>query len=102
MNLFTNPSARQLRQLLIKAEKKHSVHEVVVDFDGEVLVDPQLRQPNLDLNKFKVHLQFSEHAGKALSLGTKRLKELLNSLLDDWKAEYNSITFQVFDCNPNR
>ena len=53
MNLFLNPSEREFRQLIIEAEKNNKFHDVVVDFDGEVLIDPQLEQPNLDLSKFK-------------------------------------------------
>jgi hypothetical protein len=95
MNLFFNPSERELRNLIRHADKTKPVHHVVVDFDGEVLLDPQLERPNLDLNKFKGHVQISEHIKKILNRNPKTLRELLNTLLNVWHE--NSKSFFEFD-----
>lgn len=57
MNLFFNPSINEFRKLLNKTDHRLLVHDLVIDYDGEVLLDPQLNQPGLDLDKFKVHVQ---------------------------------------------
>ena len=91
MNLFLNPSEREFRQLIIEAEKNNKFHDVVVDFDGEVLIDPQLEQPNLDLSKFKIHIRRSQQVKEALD--PKWLKELFNNILLSWNEMYYGIQF---------
>lgn len=91
MNLFLNPSEREFRQLIIEAEKNNKFHDVVVDFDGEVLIDPQLEQPNLDLSKFKIHIQRSQQIKEALD--PKWLKYLFNDILIIWNEMYYGIQF---------
>ncbi len=61
MNLFFNPSISEFRKLLVKTQNDLPVHDIVIDYDGEVLIDPQLNQPELDLDKFKVHVQLRGH-----------------------------------------
>ncbi len=87
MNLFLNPSESELQSLIENAPQGKIFHDVVVDFDGEVLIDPQLEQPELDLNKFKFHLQLTEFSKRALEHGSKSLKNLLSNLLNAWNNQ---------------
>ena len=75
MNLFFNPSMSEFRKLLLKAENDLSVHDLVIDYDGEVLIDPQLKQPELDLDRFKVHVQLRGH---------DHFQKLFNFILRAW------------------
>jgi len=51
MNLFYDPSITELRQLVDSAEKSINVHNVVVDFDGEVIIDPEMKYKGIDLKQ---------------------------------------------------
>ena len=75
MNLFFNPSVNEFKKLLMKADNGLTVHDLVIDYDGEVLLDPHLNQPELDLDKFKVHVQLR---------GNNHFRKLFNFLLRAW------------------
>lgn len=75
MNLFFNPSISEFRKLLNKTDHRLPVHDLVIDYDGEVLLDPQLQQPGLDLDKFKVHVQMH---------GDGQFRKLFNFILRAW------------------
>ena len=87
MNLFINPSLSDLYQLICKAKNTTPIHDLVVDYDGEVLIDPQLEQPELQPKKFKFHLQFNELTKKAILTGSNNLKALYNNLKNAWDNE---------------
>ena len=87
MNLFLNPSVDELRSLLENASESKNVHDVVLDYDGEVLIDPQLEHPELDLNKFKFRMPLSELSQRALEMGTAPIRYLYNSLIRAWNGE---------------
>jgi len=92
MNLFHNPSVDDLRSLLKSAPKTKSIHDVVLDYDGEVLIDPQVSHPHLDLSKFKFRVQLTEFSKRALMVGSAPLRYLYNNLLRAWNtdAEFGS------------
>ena len=79
MNLFLNPSLSEFQKLVNKVTGGSSVHDVVLDYDGEVLIDPQLEQPGLDLKKFKVHLQLKS---------MQPLRDLYAYLLSAWNDNF--------------
>ena len=87
MNLFHNPSVDDLRSLLKSAPETKNVHDVVLDYDGEVLIDPQENHPHLDLSKFKFRVQLTEFSKRALMVGTAPLRYLYNNLMRAWNAE---------------
>jgi hypothetical protein len=87
MNLFHNPSVDELRALIQNAPQLKDNHDVVIDYDGEVLIDPQLQQPDLDLNKFKFRMQLNEFSKRALEMGSAPLRYLYNNLLRAWNAD---------------
>ena len=86
MNLFLNPSLREFRKLFGKGGTRHEIHHVVLDYDGEVLVDPQLEQPDLDLKKFKVHVQLRS---------LKPLHDLFQYLVNAWNDIDSDSPFQM-------
>jgi len=86
MNLFINPSLSDLYQLICKSKNTNSIHDLVVDYDGEVLIDPQLEQPELQPKKFKLHVQFNELTKKAILTGSNNLKTLFNNLKNAWES----------------
>jgi hypothetical protein len=60
MNLFYQPSIADLRQLVKAGKKSLSVHNIVVDYDGEVIIDPETKYAGIGLNRFKFHTQISQ------------------------------------------
>ncbi|MEO8085914.1 MAG: hypothetical protein ABI763_03790 [Bacteroidota bacterium] len=95
MNLFLNPSVNELHNLIQNAPEGAKIHDVVIDYDGEVLINPQLEHPDLDLNKFKFRIQLTEFSKRALMKGSNSLKYLLTSLVNAWnsKSENTGIAF---------
>jgi hypothetical protein len=84
MNLFFNPSLKELRNMLRDIENHESEHDVVVDYDGEVLVDPQLQQPELDLDKFKFRIRLNELNTAAASGKSGLFQNLFRHLMNAW------------------
>ena len=97
MNLFLNPQKRELHKLISQTDNGKKIHDVVVDYDGEVLIDPDLEQPNLDLNKFKVRVRLSDRLTNALDVQSNQLQMLFNNLQKAWNDKYTLIYFSVFD-----
>lgn len=87
MNLFHNPSVDDLRSLLKSAPETKNVHDVVLDYDGEVLIDPQENHPQLDLSKFKFRVQLTEFSKRALMVGSAPLRYLYNNLMRAWISD---------------
>ena len=75
MNLFFNPSISEFKKLLNNTDNSLTVHDLVIDYDGEVLIDPHLQQPELDLDRFKVHVQLRDNS---------HFRKLFNFILRAW------------------
>lgn len=60
MNLFYDPSILALRQLVDTASYAQPVHNIAVDFDGEVIIDPEKHYPGVALHKYKFCTQINE------------------------------------------
>jgi hypothetical protein len=97
MNLFFNPQKRELHKLISQANNGKQIHDVVVDYDGEVLIDPDLEQPTLDLNKFKVRVRLSDRLSRALNEQSNHLHSLFNNLQQAWNDKYTLIYYSVLD-----
>ena len=82
MNLFYNPSLISLRQLVDTGKKSLAVHNIVVDYDGEVIIDPETKFANIGLNKFKFHTQVSS--------SVKNNARALHMLFETLRAAYNN------------
>jgi hypothetical protein len=97
MNLFFNPRQSELFKLLSKATNGKPVHEVVVDFDGEVLVDPEIERPNLDTYRFKMRFMLSDRLVKLLHEHSSHLNSLFIKMQNAWNDKYNIIYYTAFD-----
>ena len=60
MNLFNAPSLASLRQLVDTGNKSLHMHNIVVDYDGEVIIDPEMKYARISLNRFKFHTQINQ------------------------------------------
>ena len=77
MNLFYDPSISALRQLVDSSDKSLKVHNVVIDFDGEVIIDPEVKYTGIELSRFKFHTRISQSIKK----NAKGMKALFETLL---------------------
>ena len=86
MNLFYDPSLLALRQLVNNAKASQPVHNVAVDFDGEVIIDPELHFPNVDINRYMFHTNINTVENKE-----NNLHSLFNKLIEAFNgnADYN-------------
>jgi hypothetical protein len=87
MNLFYNPSITELRQLVDSANNNLDKHNVVIDYDGEVIIDPKMKYKGIALNRFKFHTTISE----SVKHNTRSLKCLFETLVE----AYQSNGFQI-------
>jgi len=92
MNLFYDPSITELRQLLDSAEKSINVHNVVVDFDGEVIIDPEMKYKGIDLNRFKFRTQISQ----AIKGNARSMRALFETLLEAYQRNNQGIELRRF------
>ena len=87
MNLFLNPSVKELSKL-IESTESTKPHNIVVDYDGEVLIDPELKQPELDLSKFMYRLRIRTPKS-IIRQGSNWMQNLLNNLLTAWNENHS-------------
>lgn len=86
MNLFINPSLNELRNLLSRTNNETDIHHIVVDYDGEVLIDPELQQPDLNLDRFKFKVNLYDRPKNFIKSKSNKLRALFNSLMAGWEA----------------
>ena len=86
MNLFLNPSLNELHQLLERAPENVRIHYVVVDRDGEVLIDPQVRNPEVDLHTFPLRIGLTEFSRRVMARGAGSIRLLFNKLITGWRS----------------
>lgn len=60
MNLNNPYDKASLKALTYTADKKLDVHTLVVDFDGEVVLDPEIYFPAVPVNKYKFCTQVED------------------------------------------
>ena len=87
MNLFYDPSIMGLRQLVDTADKSLPTHNIVIDYDGEVIIDPEKKFAGINLARFKFCTQITN----AVNSNTQSLMELFETL----RAAYNSHTSDI-------
>lgn len=85
MNLFINPSIQELDKLLSQCDASTPNHNLVVDYDGEVLIDPDLQQPEIDLDRFKFRIRLQATGKDLLNRGSNWMRNLLNNLVYCWE-----------------
>ncbi len=85
MNLFYQPSVTELRQLINSANKSFTRHNIVIDFDGEVIIDPETKYKGIDLNRFKFRTTITE----SVKSNARSLKALFDTLLEAYHKNNN-------------
>ena len=81
MNLFYDPSIAHLRQLVDTADKSLLANNIVIDYDGEVIIDPEKKFACVELSRFKFRTQVTQAV-------TEDMQSLLN-LFETLRAAYN-------------
>ncbi len=98
MNLFYNPTLSELYALIEGRKKLSGNFNVVVDNDGEVLVDHNASFPESKLSKYKFYIDgmdstFSFETNRVKSL--KSLNQLYKNLMFCWeKGVEGRVDFQ--------
>ena len=90
MNLFNDPSLQELSILLSQCDNSAANHNLVVDYDGEVLIDPDLQQPEIDLNRFKLRITLKATGKELINRGSSWMHTLLSKLVYCWE---NNLSF---------
>ena len=86
MNLNYDSSHMALLQLIATADASLDTHNIAIDYDGEVIIDPELQYPNVSLDRYK----FCTHVRDISLRNTEMVKALFRSLLTifDWDMYY--------------
>ena len=53
MNLNYDTDVAEFEALLATADKKLNAHNIAIDYDGEVIIDPEKHFPNVPTEKYK-------------------------------------------------
>jgi hypothetical protein len=88
MNLFYNPSISEFAALFGQSGNATGNYNIVVDFDGEVLLDREGALTDAKLKKFKFYfkgLHESLHAGYRSARKLKLLNQIYKNLLFCWE-----------------
>jgi hypothetical protein len=92
MNLFYKPSLSELAALIEQSSIDSKNYNVIVDYDGEVLIDSDASLPRAAKEKFKFYfdgmnerVQYGERTDKYL----KFLNQLFKNLVFCWEKDLN-------------
>ncbi|MBS1596193.1 MAG: hypothetical protein JST90_17915 [Bacteroidetes bacterium] len=77
MNLNYDQQPEALIELLAKADQSISDHHIAVDYDGEVLLDPQVQYPHVPLHRYRFHTRVWQAGMRS----TQKLRELHHTLI---------------------
>jgi hypothetical protein len=85
MNLFYDSSIVGLRQLIDTADKSLGVHNIVIDYDGEVIIDPEKKYASVGLNRYK----FCTKMNRSVLKSGQGIKALLEKLVAGYSGTGN-------------
>lgn len=60
MNLNYPYDKASLMALTQTADKKSDIHTLVIDFDGEVVLDPEIHFPGVEVSRYKFHTEIED------------------------------------------
>ncbi len=92
MNLFYKPSLSELAALIEQTTMKSSNYNVIVDYDGEVLIDSRANLSHDVLGRFKFYfsgMSESNQLGMRTDKYLKFLNQLFKSLMFCWEKDIN-------------
>jgi hypothetical protein len=88
MNLWYKPSIDHLKELIDNAVPSFKEHNIALDYDGEVIIDPEIHYPHVPIHRFKFHTQIGHMAGKRKA----NLKMLFAELVRAFDPDGNNTT----------
>ncbi len=89
MNLIYDQTPDAISELIVKADKSLFVHNVAVDFDGEVIIDPERHYPDVDIKRYKFCTQIKD----ASLRNVKKMQALHRVLMSTFKEQLHSIGY---------
>jgi len=102
MNLFHSPYLSQLSILIAGCTNNSSYYDIIVDHDGEVLIEPSSKRKSNNLPKYKFYFKNFLHGRRCARGGASTnlsyLNQLYKNLMYCWENEmsgsinYNEIT----------
>src|SRR5258705_1445658 len=102
MNLFHSPYLSQLSILIAGCTNRSSYYDIIVDFDGEVLIEPSSKRKSNVLPAYKFYFKDFLHGRSCGRGGASEnlayLNQLYKNLMYCWENEmsgsvnYNEIT----------
>ncbi len=87
MNLIYDTTIDALTELVNTADKSLSVHHVAIDYDGEVIIDPEKHFPHVALPKYKFCTQIKDTS----LANVQKLVSLHRVLMSSFKDQVRSI-----------
>jgi hypothetical protein len=90
MNLFYHPSLSDLAELFTRREKPTGNFNIIVDYDGEVLIEKEGKIPEDTLRRFKFYikdLHASLHSGFRSARKLKLLNDIYKSIMFCWEQD---------------
>ena len=92
MNLYNNPSLNELRELISACGNTDNNYKVLVDFDGEVMIEPYSKsEPVLKFYKFKFFfkeiLQGKASVGPGAAKNDKWINHIYKNLIFSWQED---------------
>jgi len=106
MNLFYKPSISQLAQLIERSTKNSSAYHIIVDHDGEVLIDSNANLAQSALSKFKFYFADIHQNTFNGSLNDKYLiflNQLYKNLVFCWEKEiHGEVDYYIISKIQNR
>jgi inorganic pyrophosphatase/exopolyphosphatase len=94
MNLFNNPSLTELSALVARNADYFKSYNVIVDFDGEVLIEPSSSKTVLLLNKYKFYFRGLKGKGNIGIIAARNLRylnQLYKNLLYCWENDLKGV-----------
>jgi len=106
MNLFYKSSLSELATLIEQTTIDSNNYNIIVDYDGEVIIETNTRHSNAALDKFKFYfdgmtesIQFGHRTDKYL----KYLNQLFKNLVFCWEQDINGkVDFHLISKIQNR
>jgi hypothetical protein len=90
MNLFNSPTLTELSALVARHADYHKSYNIIVEYDGEVLIELSSSKSALPLKKYKFYfrgLRGKMHIGIIAARNLRYLNQLYKNLLYCWEHE---------------
>lgn len=94
MNLFDNPSLTELSVLIAHNANYYSDYDVMVDHDGEVMIEPAVFMTQKRLNKYKFYfrgLHGKSQIGVMAAKNLRYLNQLFKNLVYCWENNLKGV-----------